>query len=167
MPFRVSEPNGIGLLVQRSHSAVWTALWSFRSTEPPRRLGTRQLPLVGFHSPSKSVPSVTSPDPRVEAPLMGSVPLQHIKTRRSGPHGLCLPATFRPQGLTSLSTVFSLRAPARHVADERHSWGLPFGDFLSRKVTRPLNRIGPTRRSRRDRSKSKLNNRPRRPTSGL
>jgi hypothetical protein len=167
VPFRVFKPNGIGSLVQRSHFAVWTTLWFSRSTEPPRRLSTRQLPLVGFHSPSKFVPSVTSPDPRVEAPLMGSCPLQHIKTRRSGPHGRCLPATFRPQGLTSLSTVFALRAPARHVSGERRSWGLPFGGSLSRKVTRPLDQIEPTRRSRHDRSKSKLDNRPRRPTSGL
>lgn len=167
MPFRVSEPNGIGLLVQRSHYAVWTTVWFSRSTEPPRRLRARRLPLLGFRSPSKYVPSVTSPGPKTEAPLMRSCPLQHIKVRGSGSHGLCLPATFRPQGLTSLSAVFSLRTPARHVAGERRSWGLPFGGFLSREVIRPFDRIGPTRRSRPDRLKSKLNHQPGRPTSGL
>jgi len=96
-----------------------------------------------------------------------SDPLQHFKARRSGRRGFCLPATFRPQGLTSLSAVFALRAPARHVAGERHSWGLPFGGFLSRKVTRPLDRIGPTRRLRRRYPQSKPRGHPWRPTSGL
>jgi hypothetical protein len=98
---------------------------------------------------------------------MGFLPLQHIKVRRSGLRGHCLPATFRPQGLTSLSAVYSLRTPARHVAGERRSWGSPFGGFLSRKVGRPFNRTGPTRRLRLRLPQSKPCGALRRPTSGL
>jgi hypothetical protein len=98
---------------------------------------------------------------------MRSCPLQHIKARRSGSRGFCLPATFRPQGLTSLSAVFALRTPARRVTDRRRSWGLPFGGFLSRRVTRLLSRIGPTRRSRLGCLRSKPRRLPWRPTSGL
>jgi hypothetical protein len=44
------------------------------------------------------------------------------------------PATFRPQGLVTLSTVCSLRAPAGFVSHRRRSWDSPFGAFSSRKV---------------------------------
>jgi hypothetical protein len=128
---------------------------------------TRPLTLLGFCSPSKYVPSAASPDPQVKAPLMRFCPLQHIKARRSGSRGFCRPATFRPQGLTSLSAVYSLRTPARHVPDRRHSWGSPFGGFLSWKVTQPPGRIEPTRRFRLRQPRSKPRSLLRRPTSGL
>jgi hypothetical protein len=61
------------------------------------------------------------------APPMSFAALQHIKHRRSTRHGLCLPATFRPQGLATLSTVYSLRSPAGSISRRRHSWAFPFG----------------------------------------
>jgi hypothetical protein len=65
---------------------------------------------------------------------MGFRSLQHFKIRRSTFRGLCLPATFRLQGLATLLTVFSLRTPAGSVSHRRRSWDSPFGAFPSRKV---------------------------------
>jgi len=68
---------------------------------------------------------------------MGFDSLQHIKDRRSTRRGFCLPATFRPQGLITLSAVYSLRTPAGFISHQRRSWDSPFGAFPSRKVFRP------------------------------
>jgi len=62
--------------------------------------------------------------------------LQHSRIRRSTDRGFCRPATFRPQGLVTLATVFSLRIPAGFVSRRRRSWDSPFGAFASRKVSR-------------------------------
>jgi hypothetical protein len=62
--------------------------------------------------------------------------LQHIRNRRSTCRGLYLPATFRPQGLVTLSTVFSLRSRAGFVSHQLRSWDLPFGAFSSREAAR-------------------------------
>lgn len=48
--------------------------------------------------------------------------------------GVSMPATFRPQGLVTLSTVYSLRAPASFVSRWRRSWDYPFEAFPSRMV---------------------------------
>ena len=77
---------------------------------------------------------------------MGSISLQHIKDRRSTPHGLCRPATFRPQGLVTLSTVYSLRTPAGFVSPRRRSWDSPFGAFPSQEVFERLRPNEPTYR---------------------
>jgi hypothetical protein len=69
---------------------------------------------------------------------MGFASLQHIRIRRSTDRGLCLPATFRPQGLVTLSTVCSLRIRAGFVSHRPRSWDLPFGAFSSRKVSGPF-----------------------------
>ncbi len=66
---------------------------------------------------------------------MGFHSLQHSRVRRSTVRGLCLPATFRPQGLATLSAVCSLRAPAGSVSRRRRSWDSPFGASSSRKVS--------------------------------
>jgi hypothetical protein len=167
MPFRVTEPSGIALSVRRSHFVVWTTLWSSRWTERPgglvrgHLLSEASALLRSLSHPSLGPgPQVRDPSPEVSSPTAR----QGSKVRLTR---ACLPATFRPQGLTSLSAVFSLRTPARHVADGRRSWGSPFGGFLSREVTRPLDRIGPTRRLRLGRLRSKPRSLPRRPTSGL
>jgi len=60
--------------------------------------------------------------------------------------GQSLPATFRPQGLGTLSTVFSLRRPAGSVSCRRRSWDSPFGAFSSRKVPGRFRTGGPTYR---------------------
>jgi hypothetical protein len=53
------------------------------------------------------------------------------------------PATFRPQGLVTLSTAYSLQARAGLVSYQQRSWDSPFGAFPSRKVPaafpRPVN----------------------------
>ena len=50
--------------------------------------------------------------------------------------GLSLPASFRPQGLVTLSTVSSLRFRAGFVSHRRRSWDSPFGAFSSREAAR-------------------------------
>jgi hypothetical protein len=77
---------------------------------------------------------------------MGFDSLQHIKDRRSTCHGLCLPATFRLQGLVTLLTVSSLRARAGPISYRRRSWDSPFGVFPSRSVPGRYHPRGPTYR---------------------
>jgi len=64
-------------------------------------------------------------------PSLGFHPLGHIHRARSGSHGLCLPATFRPQGLVTLSTVFSLARLAGLISCRQRLWGSPFEAFSS------------------------------------
>jgi hypothetical protein len=49
--------------------------------------------------------------------------------------GFCLPASFRPQGLVTLSTVYSPADLADSVSHRQRSWDFPFGAFSSRKVS--------------------------------
>jgi hypothetical protein len=49
--------------------------------------------------------------------------------------GFASPATFRPQGLVTLSAAYSLRARAGFVSHRQRSWDSPFGAFPSRKVS--------------------------------
>jgi hypothetical protein len=65
---------------------------------------------------------------------MDFLSLQHIRNRRSTSRGLYLPATFRPQGLITLSTVSSLRSRAGFLSHRLRSWDSPFGAFSSRKA---------------------------------
>jgi hypothetical protein len=67
---------------------------------------------------------------------MGLRSLQHIRHRRSTDRGRCLPATFRPQGFLTLSTVSSLRCLAGFVSRRRRSWDSPFGAFFLQQGTR-------------------------------
>jgi len=69
---------------------------------------------------------------------LGFSSLQHIRSRRSTCRGLCLPATFRLQGLVTLVTASSLRFRAGFVSHRRRSWDSPFGAFSFRKVSRPF-----------------------------
>jgi hypothetical protein len=65
---------------------------------------------------------------------MGFRSLQHMRDRRSTIAGFPSPATFRPQGLVTLSTAYSLRARAGFVSHRQRSWDSPFGAFTCRKV---------------------------------
>jgi hypothetical protein len=76
--------------------------------------------------------------------------LQHIRNRRSTSRELCLPATFRLQGLVTLLTAFSLRSLAGFVSHRQRSWDSPFGAFPSRKVSRRFRLEAPTYRFSRD-----------------
>ena len=62
---------------------------------------------------------------------------------RSGYHGLCLSATFRHQGLITLSTVFSLAWLAGLVSCRQRPWGFPFESFSSPQVARRYRRAAP------------------------
>jgi hypothetical protein len=72
--------------------------------------------------------------------------LQHMKDRRSTVRGFCLPATFRPQGLITLSAVSSLRSRAGFVSRQQRSWDSPFEAFSSRKVSGRYRPEAPTYR---------------------
>jgi hypothetical protein len=63
-----------------------------------------------------------------------------MQPTRSGSRGRCLPATFRPQGLSTLSTVSSLDGLAGLVSCRQRLWGFPFGAFSSLKVARRYRR---------------------------
>jgi len=75
---------------------------------------------------------------------MGFSSLWHMHRSRSGSRGLCLPATFRPQGLITLSTVCALARLAGHISCRQRLWDSPFGAFSSSKVA-PALRPPPTR----------------------
>lgn len=77
---------------------------------------------------------------------MGFCSLQHIKDRRSTCRGLCLPATFRLQGLATLVTAYSLRSRAGSVSHRLRSWDSPFGASSSRKVSARFRTEEPTYR---------------------
>jgi len=77
---------------------------------------------------------------------MGFRSLQHIRARRSTVHGHAQSATFRPQGLVTLSTVSSLQARAGFVSHRQRSWDSPFEAFPSQEVRRRLRRSEPTYR---------------------
>jgi hypothetical protein len=65
-----------------------------------------------------------------------SLPTAHEGSEVHCPRALPTPATFRPQGLATLSAVYSLRARAGFFSRRRRSWDSPFGAFSSRKVFR-------------------------------
>jgi len=68
---------------------------------------------------------------------MGFRSLQHTEgSEVHNSRALPAPTTFRPQGLVTLSTAYSLRARAGFFSRRRRSWDSPFGAFSSRKVSR-------------------------------
>jgi hypothetical protein len=116
--------------------AIPSALW-FSLTGPRRAPLSVQCALS---SSSAFLQSLAQPD------------LADLPQRVSTSHGLSLPtalqgsevhlaralpqpATFRPQGLVTLSAAYSLRARAGLFSYRRRSWDLPFGAFSSRKVS--------------------------------
>jgi hypothetical protein len=60
--------------------------------------------------------------------------------------GVPRPASFRPQGLITLSAAYSLRARAGSVSHRQRSWDSPFGAFPSHKVSERLRPKAPTYR---------------------
>jgi hypothetical protein len=58
-----------------------------------------------------------------------------MRDRRSTARGLAAPATFRPQGLVTLSAVSALRARAGLISCRQRSWDSPFGAFSSCEVS--------------------------------
>jgi hypothetical protein len=128
--------------------AVSPALWPSLS-EPRRKQSTNPTtPLCEFRlrleysSTKPSQPAGAKP-----TPLLGSGSLQHLRDRRSTTRGFCRPATFRPQGLITLSTVFSLRTPVGFVSHQQRSWDSPFEAFPSQEVPVRFRPGEPTYRS--------------------
>jgi hypothetical protein len=65
---------------------------------------------IGRYPVHPSRPGRSRPAPPWSFPA-----LQHIKPRGSTARGFCLPATFRPQGLVTLSAAYSPRGPAGSI----------------------------------------------------
>jgi hypothetical protein len=148
-PFRVSPAEVAPALVGRSRYAVGRFLGFavFPRAGPADTVKRPRGPLFGFRSPPEYYPA--DPSRPAEAGRLlswASWSLQHTKVRRSTYRGLAAPATFRPQGLTTLSAAYSLRAPAGFLSPRRRSWDSPFGAFSSRKVSTRLREEGPTYR---------------------
>jgi len=61
-----------------------------------------------------------------------------MRYRGSTSRGLCLPATFRLQGLATLLTAYSPRCRAGFLSHRQRSWDSPFGAFSFRKVSIPF-----------------------------
>jgi hypothetical protein len=69
---------------------------------------------------------------------LGFYSLWHMHRARSGSRGLCLPATFRPQGLATLSTACTLARLVGLISCRQRLWDSPFGAFSSSKVAPAL-----------------------------
>ena len=105
---------------------------------PAEGLGSANAPLIESRCPPGSYPDDASRRLSAPAPSMGSCSLGHMHHTRSGSRGLCLPATFRPQGLVTLSTACALARLAGFVSRRQHLWDLPFEAFSSSKVALAL-----------------------------
>ena len=116
--------------------AVSSALW-FSFTGPRRAPLSVQCALS---SSSAFLQSLAQPDladqPQPISTSHGlSVPTALEGSEVHLPRALPQPATFRPQGLVTLSAAYSLRARAGLFSCRRRSWDSPFGAFSSRKVS--------------------------------
>jgi hypothetical protein len=136
------------VLVRRSRHAVGHSLGC---AVFPRRARGLQLSnhanlSSGFALRRSIVQRILAGRPQPPAPLMGFRSLQRSRIRRSTARGLAVPATFRPQGLVTLSAAYSLRARAGLVSYRRRSWDSPFGASSSRKVSARFRVEGPTYR---------------------
>jgi hypothetical protein len=125
-------------------SAIPSAVrFSSRRTRRPQ-LSSRTNLSSGFALRQSITQRILAGRPQPPAPLMGFVSLQRSRIRRSTCRGFAEPATFRPQGLVTLSAACSLRARAGLVSYRRRSWDSPFGAFSSREVSTRLHVEGPT-----------------------
>jgi hypothetical protein len=105
---------------------------------PAKGLVFANAPLIEFRCPPGSYPDDASQRLSAPAPSLGSCSLGHIHHTRSGSRGLCLPATFRPQGLITLSTACALARLAGLVSCRQRLWDSPFEAFSSSKVASAL-----------------------------
>lgn len=105
---------------------------------PAKGLVFANAPLIEFRRPPGSYPDDASRRLSAPAPSLGSCSLRHMHHTRSGSRGLCLPATFRPQGLITLSTDCALARLAGLVSCRQHLWDSPFEAFSSSKVASAL-----------------------------
>jgi hypothetical protein len=122
---------GSGYSVPRSPSAVSTALGFSRQRLPPSPRGDGDAG-PAFGSPSECPASWSrSPPGGGETALMGSGPLRHMLAGRIRLlPGVPCPGTFRPQGLTTLSAVYSPPCLATARQPPQRPWGSPFRALL-------------------------------------
>jgi hypothetical protein len=113
-----------------------STLWSFRSKPRRKRLSIPTATLFEFglrlELHRRHLVGLPKQGQHLSWALL---PFSTFKERRSTFRGLCLPATFRPQGLVTLSTVSSLRTLAGFVSRRQRSWDSPFGAFPSREAS--------------------------------
>jgi hypothetical protein len=125
-------------LVPRSHFAVGHSLGCvvFLRRTAPTTVKRPVRPLFEFRLPPEYCPAQPSP-PAAAGRLLSWALLPFSTPRIGGPPdaGQSLPAAFRLQGLATLLTAYSLRAPAGFISHRRRSWDSPFGAFPFRKVS--------------------------------
>jgi hypothetical protein len=129
---------GNASLVSRFHHAVgrFPGCVAFPGRAAPASVKQPMRPLFEFRRPPESCP--TQPSRPAAASRHLSWASAPYSTRGFGGPlhtGFRLPATFRPQGLVTLTTACSLRAPAGFLSRRRRSWDSPFGASSSRKVS--------------------------------
>jgi len=101
-------------------------------------------PLCEFRFPPESYPTDPSRPTEVRRPLSwASAPFSTRQDRRSTRRELCLPATFRLQGLATLLTAYSLRSPAGFVSHRPRSWDCPFGAYPADRSPHVSTRMHP------------------------
>lgn len=115
---RQTRPGGLSNRPSRADGFNIRQRTSLRVSPPFRALPGRDLPPIS----------------RSTATPLGFRSPWHMRYARSGSHGLCLPATFRPQGLVTLSTACSLARLVSLVSCRQRLRDSPFGAFSSRKV---------------------------------
>lgn len=127
-------------MVSRSRCAVRPCVGHavFRSRAAPITVKRPSRPLVEFRVPPEYRPAIPSRSAAAVRRLSWAfVPFSTCKERRSTHRGLCLPATFRLQGLVALLTVYALRARAGFVSHRRRSWDFALqSTLLARSLTR-------------------------------
>lgn len=141
-PYRLDDPAAPFIRPCGFPNSVWTEA----------QLSVRSDTLAGFRLHSEFCRANPS---RRRRSVRGSshglcLPTAH-QAAKVHERGLCLPATFRLQGLATLLTAFSLHCPAGFVSHRRRSWDSPFGAFSTRKVTVRSRSVEPTCRLPADR----------------
>lgn len=102
-------------------------------------LESAHAPLVEFRHPLGSCADEASRTPAGVSLSPGlcsrmTLAATEVRLSRAKPS----PGTFRPQGLVTLSTVYSLGCLVSLVSDRQRLSGSPFGAFSSRQVQRAL-----------------------------
>jgi hypothetical protein len=96
-------------------------------------------PLIKLARSIGSFADRTSRAPFGRGPFHGlSHPNGTCRPARFGSRGLCLPATFRLQGLVTLSTAYSLAGLVECRSNRQRHRGSPFGAFSSSQVAGPF-----------------------------
>jgi len=124
IPLRRCLPPGLAVFpIDPSRGFVRERILTPTNAKTNLRTSQSRDPLFEFRRPPRSFHG-----PRVSRPLghdasRAFVPYGTHQPARSGSPGRCLPGTFRPQGLITLSTACSLAGPARVRRLRQRLWG--------------------------------------------